>query len=222
MCAVPDSPAPHTTPLKGKNPLAGVDVLCSISPMRRLLLLAPVLAAMTGCGDGLYYQTRYIPTDIDSSFTVESLTWGGDKEVIELPAAPPDINAEHRPRIDCQYPYQKFKPTPVVAMKKEAIRSQDGGENLKVATMSDYQRPTGPTVPLTGPKLAAYANSPYAIGVTHTAFKVDVGGNDTRPRSTTGAGTDTIDPIKVEGGLNSKNYNPYCCGDGFGTGTTNQ
>jgi hypothetical protein len=189
--------------------------------MRRLLLLAPVLAALTGCGDAMYYQTRYIPSDIDSSFTVESLSWNGDKEVIELPAAPPDIDATHRVRVDCQTPGQKFKPVPVVAMKKEPIRSTDGLENLKVATMSDYQRPVGPTVALSGQKIAAYADSPFALGVTHNNFKTDLGGTDTRPHSTTGAGTDTNAGVKVNGGLNSHNYNPYCYGNGFGDGTTN-
>jgi hypothetical protein len=37
-----------------------------------------------------------------------------------------------------------------------------------------------------------------------------------------GAGTEhPANPVKVDGGLNSKNYDPYCCGDGPGQGTTN-
>jgi hypothetical protein len=191
--------------------------------MRRLLLLAPLLVAMTGCNDGLYYQTRYIPTDIDSSFTVESVTWNGDREVIELPAAPPDLDATHKPRVDCAYPYQKFKPGPLVATKDEAVRSNGGVEITNVVVMSSYTRPTGPTVAMTGgPATALYANSPYEPGVTQKSFKVVVGDMDERPRSTTGAGTDTAELQKVNGGMNSKNYNPYCCGDGYGKGTTNQ
>jgi hypothetical protein len=190
--------------------------------MRRLLLLAPVLAALTGCGDGLYYQTRYIPTDIDSAFAVESLTWNGDREVIELPAAPPDIEAANPPRVDCQYPYQKFKSSPMVGMSKEGGRSYAGVDTTTVGTMATYERPSGSTTAMPEPKVATYANSPFALGVSHSAFNAQVGATDTRPRSTSGAGTDTTTNVEINGGLNSKNYNPYCYGTGFGTGTTNQ
>lgn len=184
--------------------------------MRRLLILLPALA-LVGCGDGLYYQTRYIPTDIDSAF---ALTGGGEE--IELPAAPPDIDGEHRPRKDCTYPYQKFKPIGKVQIKPDEIRSTGGGDNHLIADTDDRMRLTGPTVALPGPKIALYANSPYAPGVTQKAFYQPIADTDRRPRSTTGAGTDvTGQPVKVDGGLNSKNYEPYCCGDGPGDGTTN-
>ncbi len=190
--------------------------------MRRLLFLAPVVALLAGCDGGLYYQTRYIPTDIDSSFTVEAVAWNGDREVIELPALPPDIDATHRARVECQHPYQKFKPTPMVRYKEPAIKSNGIADLQPVAKMSDYERPVGPNTVLAGPKVSGFTNSPYAPGVTQRAFRVDISDTDRRPHSTTGAGT-TVNPntLKVNGGLNSHNYNPYCCGDGFGKGTTN-
>lgn len=184
--------------------------------MRRLLFLLPALA-LVGCGDGLYYQTRYIPTDIDSAF---ALAGGGEE--IELPAAPPDIEGVHPPRKDCAYPYQKFKPIGKVQIKPDPIRSTSGGDNYQIAGTDDRMRLTGPETALPGPKVALYANSPYAPGVTQKAFYQPVADTDRRPRSTTGAGTDvSAQPVKVDGGLNSKNYEPYCCGDGPGQGTTN-
>jgi hypothetical protein len=186
--------------------------------MRRLLILLPALA-LVGCGDGLYYQTRYIPTDIDSAFALSS---SSDGEVIELPAAPPDIEGTHPERKDCAHPYQKFKPIGKVQIKADPIRSTSAGDTQLVATYDNRMRLTGPDVSLPAPKVVAYANSPYAPGVTQKAFYQPVGNTDTRPRSTTGAGTDVNpNPQAVNGGLNSKNYDPYCCGDGPGQGTTN-
>lgn len=185
--------------------------------MRRLLILLPALA-LVGCGDGLYYQTRYIPTDIDSAF---ALSGGG--EVAELPAAPPDIDGTHPARKDCTYPYQKFKPIGKVQIKPDATRSLSGHDGQAIADTDDRMRLAGPDVALPGPPVALYANSPYEKGVTQTSFYQPVADTDRRPRSTTGAGTDVnANPQKVDGGLNSKNYDPYCCGDGPGKGTTNQ
>ena len=185
--------------------------------MRRLSLLLPALVLLAGCGDGLYYQTRYIPTDIDSAF---ALTSGGEE--IELPAAPPDIDGEHPARKDCTHPYQKFKPIGKVQVKPAAIRSLGGGDMLQIADTDDRMRLSGPDVAMPGPKVAVYGNSPYAPGVTQKAFPQPIADTDRRPYSTTGAGTHvTAQPVKVDGGLNSKNYDPYCCGDGPGEGTTN-
>ena len=184
--------------------------------MRRLLILLPALA-LVGCGDGLYYQTRYIPTDIDTAF---ALTSGGEE--IELPAAPPDLDGTHPERKDCAYPYQKFKPIGKVQIKPDEIRSTGGGDNLQIVATDDRMRLTGPLVAMPGPKLVAYANSPYAPGVTQKSFYQPIVDTDRRPHSTTGAGTNlTVQPVKIDGGLNSKNYDPYCCGGGPGQGTTN-
>ncbi len=180
------------------------------------MFLLPVLA-LVGCGDGLYYQTRYIPTDIDSAF---ALSEGG--EVSELPASPPDLEGTHPERKDCTYPYQKFKRIGTVQIKPDEIRSSSGPDNYRLAATDDRMRLNGPEVALPGPKVAVYANSPYAPGVTQAAFYQPPGNTDTRPHSTTGAGTNVnANPLDVNGGLNSKNYDPYCCGDGPGKGTTN-
>lgn len=185
--------------------------------MRRLLILMPALMALVGCGDGLYYQTRYIPTDIDTAFAMSS-----DGEVSELPAAPPDIDGTHPQRKDCVRPYQKFKPIGKVQTKPDAIRSGGGTDNQLISDYDDRMRLNGPDRALPGPKTAVFANSPYTPGVTQSAFLQPVADTDRRPHSTTGAGTRVNgNPVTVDGGLNSKNYDPYCCGDGPGKGTTN-
>jgi len=185
--------------------------------MRRLLILLPALA-LVGCGDGLYYQTRYIPTDIDSAFALSF-----DGEVAELPASPPDIEGTHAERKDCTHPYQKFKPLGKVQIKPAQIHSAGGVDNLLIVATDDRMRLTGPEYSLPTPKIATYANSPYAPGVTQAAFYQPPADTDRRPHSTTGAGTDVNgNPVKVSGGLNGNNFDPYCCGDGPGKGTTNQ
>jgi hypothetical protein len=179
--------------------------------MRRLLVVMPVLLALTGCGDGMYYQTRYIPTGADTYYSME------------LPAAPPDLEGEHPAREECVYPYQKFKTIGKVQYKAEDIHSNGGTDGATIANTDQRMRMDGPTKPLPGPAVMAVSTSPYVAGLTQPSFQQQAGGKDLRPHSTTGAGTDvTATPITVDGGANSKNYNPYCCGDGPGTGTTNE
>lgn len=182
--------------------------------MRRLLILTalvPALSLMTGCGEsGLYYQTRYIPTSIDSAFAIEGATWGGDSQVIELPASPPDLEGEHRARADCVYPYQKFKPVAVVGVHAAEVKSLGGGSAQEVAATDTRVHPIGPSVALKGSPYAAYQNLPYAKGVTNPAMGPAVADTDHRPRSVTG-GVQGGDPAG-RGGWNW-NYNPYCCGE---------
>jgi hypothetical protein len=178
--------------------------------MRRLLILIPALAVLCGCDGGLYYQTRYIPTDIESSFAIESLAWGGDSEVIELPAAPPDVDGVHRARVDCTYPYQKFKSQTVVAIGDAQVRSLAGNDGQPIAKTSDLDHPVGPDVAMRGPKVAVYANSPYQPGLPSASGSPTVSAMDRRPH--TKAVTETADLVP-RGGFNA-NGNPYCCGDG--------
>ena len=182
--------------------------------MRRLLILLPLVPALTlmsGCGEGgLYYQTRYIPTSIDSSFAIEGALWGGDSQVLELPAAPPDLDSEHRPRPACAHPYQKFKPITVVGVGPEQVRSLGGGSTQEIGAEDTRIHLTGADVAMKGAGLAAYQNLPYAKGVTNPAMGPDVGDTDRRPRSVTG-GVQGGDP-SGRGGWNW-NYNPYCCGE---------
>jgi hypothetical protein len=182
--------------------------------MRRLLLLLPLVPALTlmsGCGDsGIYYQTRYIPTSIDSAFAIESATWFGDSQVIELPASPPDLEGEHRARADCAYPYQKFKPIAVVGVGEEQVRSLGGGSLQELAATDSRVHPIGPGVAMKGAPFAAQQNSPYTKGLTNPSMGPDVADTDRRPRSVTG-GVQGGDPAG-RGGFNW-NYNPYCCGE---------
>ena len=177
--------------------------------MRRLLILMPVLLCFVGCTDGMYYQTRYIPTDVDYY-------------AMELPAAPPDLAGEHAARAECAHPYQKFKTIGTVAYKADDIHSNGGTDGPVIGITDRRMRLNGPNRALPGPKVMAYSNSPYAAGITQNAFLQPAGGKDPRPHSTTGAGTDvTATPVTVDGGANSRNYDPYCCGDSPSKGTTN-
>ena len=179
--------------------------------MRRLLMLMPVLFALTGCGNGMYYQSRYIPTQADTYY------------VMDLPAAPPDLEGEHLAREECVHPYQKHKLIGMAKYKTADIRSNGGADGLTLGNTDQRLRLSGPDTTLSNPTIMAISNSPYAPGVTQPAFPFKLGGKDGRPHSTTGAGTDvTGAPITVDGGANSKNYDPYCCGDGPSAGTTNQ
>lgn len=182
--------------------------------MRRMLLLltlVPALALMSGCGEsGLYYQTRYIPTSIDSAFAIESATWFGDSQVLELPASPPALDGEHRARADCARPYQKFKPIAVVGIGDEQIRSLGGGSTQEIAATDVRIHPVGYTSAMRNQPSSGYQNLPYAKGVTNPALGPEVGDTDHRPRSVTG-GVQGVDP-SGRGGWNW-NYNPYCCGE---------
>lgn len=176
-----------------------------------LLILVPVLALMSACGEsGLYYQTRYIPTSIDSAYAIDSATWFGDSQVLELPASPPDIDGEHRARADCVRPYQKFKPVAVVGVHAEEVRSLSGGSIQEIGAEDNRIHPVGSAVAMKGAPYAAYKNLPYAKGVTNPAMGPAVGDSDHRPRSVTG-GVQGGDPAG-RGGWNW-NYNPYCCGE---------
>jgi hypothetical protein len=165
----------------------------------------------------MYYQTRYLPTDVNVAYALSS---GGEE--IELPAAPPDLENEHPERKDCVRPYQKFKEIGLVAMKTDAPGNRSGGsEVIPIGGTDERIHLKGPTVALTGPPISAYDRRPYAPGVTQKSIYQPIGDNDRRPRSTTGAGTEVGQPVQVNGGLNSPNYDPYCCGGGPGEGTTN-
>lgn len=181
------------------------------TPLFLMPVLIPALVLMTGCGEsGLYYQTRYIPTNIDSAYAIEKVTWFGDAEVLELPASPPDLDGEHRARADCARPYQKFKPIAVVGVGDEQVRSLGGGSTQEIAATDVRPHPVGSTVAMRDIPNSAYQNLPYAKGVTNPAMGPEVADTDRRPRSVTG-GVQGVDP-NGRGGWNW-NYNPYCCGE---------
>jgi hypothetical protein len=182
--------------------------------MRRLAFLIPALAVLGGCSEGLYYQTRYIPTDIESTYSAsEQLTWSGDRETYELPAAPPDLEGTHRPRVDCTYPYQKFKPIAVVGYGDERPRSSADIGVITPGGTDDRIHPDGPTVAMAAPPVAGNDGRPqYRSDVPPALYSPAAGAGDQRPHSTTGAGTNAI-PVNPAGGWNS-HANPYCCDDG--------
>jgi hypothetical protein len=179
--------------------------------MPRLALLIPALALLGGCSESLYYETRYIPTDIESTYTVSArIGWSGDHEVYELPAAPPDIENDQAARVRCAYPYQKFKPYPIVAVHAEDVHSSTDIGQIAYGSTDTRIHPTGPTVPLHEPPNYATDSRPGEPGIPPALMNPKIGMTDVRPRSTTGAGTDAIPPVPYTGW--NENFNPYCCG----------
>jgi hypothetical protein len=188
----------------------------AIPPARlRLPLLAlPVLAlALGGCSESLYYDTRYVPTDVESSYSLSSrIAWSGDREVYELPAAAPDIDNEQKPRVRCTYPYQKFKPQTIAGMGLDQVHSSTDIGEVAYGGFDDRIHPSGPTVPLHDAPYFATDSRPGAPGIPPALGNPKVGGYDTRPRSNTSILT--TEPVpKVDW---NSNANPYCCGDGPG------
>ncbi len=180
--------------------------------MRRLVLLVPVLALLGGCSEDMYYQTRYIPTDIESTYSLSAqVGWSGDREVYELPAAPPDLDGTHRPRADCAYPYQKFKSDPIVGYADEHPRSSTDIGLTNPGGYDDRVRPDGPRVGMQAPPVyATDGRPPYHSQVPETSDYKQAGLSDWRPHSVTSS--HEVEPQSV-GGWNAR-ANPYCCGDG--------
>lgn len=171
--------------------------------------LIAALAALTGCGDTLYYQTRYIPQSADAVYSpAEQMSWTGDKEAYELPSQPPAIDGDGEPRHNCARPYQKFKSDPTIGYKAEEVHGSRTNESIAVGGTNEMVRPDGPTTALKRPAMYATDNRPYQPGMTAPAYVNPTGELDTRPRSTTGAGTNQIWTTNMVG--ENDNYNPYC------------
>lgn len=97
-----------------------------------LLAIAPLLAS---CGDA-YYQTRYVPVSVEDTYSVAArATWTGDREVYEIPAAPPAIDTE-RPRRPCLPPEQRFKPDPMLGLQ-ESTHVHEVADVQPLAAMGD-------------------------------------------------------------------------------------
>ncbi len=179
---------------------------------RKLPLLAlPALAlALGGCSESLYYDTRYVPTDIESTYSVSSqLSWSGDREVYELPAAAPDIDGEQKARVRCTYPYQKLKPQTIAGMGLDQVHSSTDIGEVAYGGYDDRIHPTGPTVPLHQSPYFATDSRPGQPGIPPALGNPKVGMYDDRPRSNTSI--ITIEPVPTSDW--NRNYNPYCCGD---------
>jgi hypothetical protein len=179
--------------------------------MRLPLLALPALAlVLGGCSEGVYYDTRYIPTDVESTYSLSAqLSWHGDREVYELPAAAPDIDNEQKPRVRCTYPYQKFKPQTIAGMGLDQVHSSTDIGEVAYGGYDDRIHPTGPTVPLHQAPNFATDGRPYNTGAPLPQYNPRVAGYDERPHSNTSI--ITIEPIPTTGW--NSNANPYCCGD---------
>jgi hypothetical protein len=180
---------------------------------KRLPWLAlPALAlALGGCSESVYYDTRYVPTDVESSYSLSArMGWSGDREVYELPAAAPDIDNEQKPRVRCTYPYQKFKPQTIAGMGRDEVHSTADIGEVAYGGYDDRIHPTGPTVPLHEAPYFATDGRPSNPGIPPALGNPIVGTYDERPHSKTSI--ITTEPVKAADW--NRNYNPYCCGDG--------
>ncbi len=156
--------------------------------MRALLFIGTVVLTLTGCGDSIYYQSRYAPTSVDDAYGAGSRwTWDGDKEVYALPANPPAVDDLHRTRQDCVTPGQKFKPTTVAMVEWSTQAGGGSPEPYPAARMDD---PT--MVPIRGdlldhPRFAMERPNPQ--GAHEPIVNPKVGMSDNTPQSTPGSGT---------------------------------
>lgn len=161
---------------------------------QRILVCGLALASLgvVGCGD-LYYQTRYIPVSSESTYsTAEQATWSGDREVYELPAAPPAIDGLHRERIECAKPGQRFKPQAMVGVGGEE-RHHRAGEPRAVAGVEDLS-PGNPLPPAKGYPVAAWGD-PDPKGARERIGQVPVGGKDTGPFPYNGESPNPVRPV---------------------------
>jgi hypothetical protein len=177
--------------------------------MRRSTALLPVLLLLAGCGDStMYYQTRYIPNSDESFTTVGRLGYSADDEVFELPAQPPTLDGVHRKRADCAVPGQKFKPQAKVAYAPQEVHGNGPADGPPVGAEDARMHPVGPDKLLKDVPVAKIENQPFE-GLNQTRREVITTGiGDSRPHSTTGAGTDRNPTIAIEA---SKDGDPYCC-----------
>lgn len=149
-----------------------------------------------GCADNAYYQTRYMPTSSDESFSAgERLFWKEDAEVYDLPSRPPalaanevDADDDHRPRIDCAPPGPKFQPERVAAGNGTEIRGNSRVDGLKVAAMRDNQ--TGVALPPDSAIRIIGWHEERERGARDDRPQDPVAGYDTRPQSVRGEGID--------------------------------
>lgn len=175
-----------------------------------LLALPALLLALGGCSESLYYDTRYVPTDVESTYSVSArIGWSGDREVYELPAAAPDIDNEQKARVRCAYPYQKFKPQTIAGMGLDQVHSSTDIGEVAYGGYDDRIHPTGPTVPLHEAPNFATDSRPFKPGIPPVLGNPKAGMYDDRPRSNTSIlTTEPVPKVDWNG-----NANPYCCGD---------
>ena len=118
--------------------------------MRCAYPLLAAVAFLAGCGSGgerAYYQTRYIPTDLESTYTsLQREQWQGDPTVYELPAGAPALEDTHYARRNCLPPGPRFKPQQIVGTHDEVRGSSDPTMQV-IGGWDERPAPLGPLGP---------------------------------------------------------------------------
>jgi hypothetical protein len=162
-----------------------------------IALVSVATWALTGCGGGnerLYYQTRAIPTDVESSYgSVQRQQWQGDPSVYELPAAAPAYEDEHRARRTCVLPGPRFKSPPIVGVHEDVRGSSD--PTIQPAGGYDHRpQPLGPIGPGDAQIAGRLGDAPPA-GLTQHSHWQTVGDWDSR--NAPNRGSDVIPPTPM-------------------------
>lgn len=176
--------------------------------MRVAVLICAVVTTFVlgGCADNAYYQTRYMPTSSEESFSVgERLFWNEDSQIYELPSHPPALAAnevgaddDHRQRIDCASPGPKFQSPRVASGNGTEVRGNSQVNGLTVASMRDDHAgvalPPGPATPIGG------WHDERELGAHDDRPQDPVAGYDTRPKPIRGEGIDRR-PVQTVAGM---------------------
>ncbi len=152
-------------------------------------------AALTGCAsqnERLYYQTRYLPTEGgDAIYSAhERSRWIGDTEIYELPASPPGLD-EHIARNDCRTPGVRFKPQTIAGWRDGGDDQPGAGAIDEIGDYDSRPRVVSPLGPDYRLPIAAQGDEDHGPGLVDRPG-YPIGDWDGRPRSTTGAGMDTL------------------------------
>jgi hypothetical protein len=86
-------------------------------PVTILLPAVIAMLALAGCDPAV--QARYMPTSVEEGF---SSSFGVDREVLELPAAPPALDVADMPQRNCRPPGQTLKPVDMVGLRDDTTR----------------------------------------------------------------------------------------------------
>jgi len=187
--------------------------------MRRLALALPVIVLLAACGESGssrsvnrerdYYGLRYVPESVDVAYSAsEQLRWTGDLQVYELPGKPPALDDPDRPRRPCARPGPQFKADPLVAHGKPDVGSYLGNDLQESGGFDRRPLAVGALGPMKDYRIGAMSNRvPNGIGEDNRI--IPIGGNDTRPRSRTGAGTDEI-PVQPAGRIGTPVQWEWC------------
>ncbi len=177
--------------------------------MRRLLLI-PLL--LTGCAGGSreYYETRYIPTSGESTFSAaERSKWTGDRTVYELPSAPPDLDqdAAPSPRACARMPGPRFKSQPMVAYGGE-VKGSSVADQANIGGWDDRPIPADGYKTQPTSEVGTIGYRAYFTGTVEHDQPTKAGAYDNRPRSVTGVGMDN-DKLSTMSGTGRRPVNDY-------------